>query len=318
MGKYRTLKQQARYAICQNKAFGEKKHAASDKNKAERYYSFARCDGVRNVSDQFMTYVQKDFPEIRQIKDITNEHSTAWLKSMVEAGRIDKESFDEYRSRLSKLQESCEATYGKCRNPESWGTVNVAPPDTKKLRSVVMTREDFYAIRNSIMKTGRSDAWIAMEITFRVGIRVKGCHWMCGKDIDLQNWTVRVTKKGAKNGRARTISIRPKDREFFTWLKERTPEDRIFRMKNGKVLKEDSINSTIRRHMKKLGLDNKYEDTTLHAVRKMYAQERMEELRGPVPLKDTKAEMKAFDILSAELGHGENRLNLYKVYVLGE
>lgn len=44
----------------------------------------------------------------------------------------------------------------------------------------------------------------------------------------------------------------------------------------------------------------------------------MAELRSPVPLEDKKSEMKAFDILSAELGHGRNRLDLYKVYVLGK
>ncbi|MDL2233758.1 site-specific integrase [Ruminococcaceae bacterium OttesenSCG-928-L11] len=263
-----------------------------------------------------MVFVKENYPKVKLVRDITSEHTTAWMKSLTWTSG---DSFDEYRSRLSKVQELCEVTFGKCHHPGSWGTIDMEKPaDLGKIRTAVMTREDFFAIRDSIMKTGRSNAWIAMEISSRVGIRVKGCHWLRGKDIDLQNWTVRVTKKGAKNGRARTIPIRPQDREFFRWLKERTPEDRIFRMKNGKVLKEDSINSTIRRHMEKLGLDKKYEDTTLHAVRKMYAGERMAELRGPVPLKDTKAEMKAFDILSAELGHGENRLDLYKVYVLGE
>lgn len=250
VGNKRSLKQQARYAINQQKALGQKKHAASDKIKSQRLYSPSRCDGVRNVSDQFMTFVQKWFPEIKWMRDITNEHSTAWLKSMVEANLIDKETFDEYRSRLSKLQRISEAVYGKCRKSGSWSTVNVVPPNTGKIRTVTMTQQDFYAIRDSIMKTGCSDPWIAMDITAHSGIRVKGCHWFSGKDINLEKGTVYVCKQGAKNGRARAIPIRPGDWVFYRWLKERTPEDQVLRKQNGKVPLPESIDATIRRHIK--------------------------------------------------------------------
>ena len=315
MKKARSLKQQARHAISTQKAFGQKKHAAPEKLKVERLYSFSRTDGVRNVSDQLMAFIGKNYPNIKQVRQITNEHTTAWMASKEWDS---EESFDEYRSRLSKLQKVCEATYSKCFSPGSWATVSVNAPKTGKIRSATMARDDFAAIRNSIRDSGRSGAWIAMEITARTGLRVRGCHWLSGKDIDLEKNTVYVCKEGAKNGRARTVPIRPQDREFFKWLKERTPVDRIFRMRNGKVLKPESIDSTIRRHMEKLGLSHKYPKSTEHTIRKMYAQERMVELRGPLPLPDRKAEMRAFDILSAELGHGANRTDLYKVYVLGK
>jgi len=312
MSRHRNLKQQGRYAVEQAKAFGQKKHIAPKDIKAKRLYSYARCDGIRNVNDQLLSFVEKHFPEIKWIRDVTNEHTTAWMKSKEWTSG---ETFHEYRSRLSKLQEVCKATYGNCRHPGNWGTVDMEPPTTGKIRDVSMTREDFYMIRDSIMRLGRSNAWIAMEITARSGIRVKGCHWLSGKDIDLEKGTVFVCKEGAKNGRTRTLPLRPEDREFYSWLKKRTPEDRVFRRKNGKVLLPGSIDSTIREHMKKLGLDENYPCTTEHAIRKMFAKERMEALRGPAALTDKKAEMKAWGQVSVELGHGENRPDLYKTYV---
>ena len=315
MKKRRSLTQQARHAISAQKAFGQKKHAAPKKLKQERLYSFSRTDGIRNVSDQFMGFVEQKHPDIKLVRELTNEHTAAWMKSVCwDSGR----SFDEYRSRLAKLQNVCEATYGKCFTAGSWATVSMDAPKTRKIRSATMARDDFAAIRDSIVQSGRSASWIAMEITARTGLRVRECHCLSGKDINLEKSTVYVCREGAKNGRARTVPIRPQDREFFKWLKERTPVGRIFLMRNGKVLKPESIDSTIRRHMEKLGLSHKYPKSTEHTIRKMYAQERMVELRGPLPLPDRKAEMRAFDALSAELGHGANRTDLYKTYVLGK
>ncbi len=310
MGKSRSLKQQARFALVTQKAFGQKKHAAPQKMKEERINSFARYDGIQNTSDQFMAFMKENFPEIKWLREITNTHAATWMASKHWRS---KATFDETRSRLSKLQTVCEAVYGKCRSPEKWGAVNVAPPKAGKIRDVAMTRTDFVAVRDSI-KAGRSDSWLAMEIAARTGLRVREVHWLSGQDIDIEKNTVFVCKQGAKNGRARTIPIRPQDRDFFKWLKARTPSDRVFRMKNGRVLLPDSIDDAMRLHMKKLGLSGKYQDTTLHSVRKMYAIERMEELRGPTPLPDFKMEMAKFDIVSAELGHGKGRVDLYRAY----
>lgn len=315
MSKVRSLKQQAGFAISKQKAFGQYKHAAPQKLKAERLYSFARADGVKNVSDQFLEYMKLNFPEIRLVRQITNRHTSAWMASK---SWTTKATFDETRSRLSKLQNVCEAVYGKCYTRGNWGAVSVAPPKAGKARNVTMTRSDFVAVRDSIQAAGRSDAWIAMEISARIGLRVRECCWLSGQDIDLEKGAVSVSKEGAKNGRARVVPIRPPDIAFFQWLKERTPNDRVFRMNNGKVLLPESIDATIRRHMETLGLSGKYPKSALHSVRKMYAQKRMQELRGPVPLSDRQAEAWLFDIVAAELGHGWNRSDLYKIYVLGQ
>ena len=59
-----------------------------------------------------MAFIGKNYPDIKQVRQITNAHTTAWMASKEWDS---EESFDEYRSRLSKLQKVCEATYGIVR-----------------------------------------------------------------------------------------------------------------------------------------------------------------------------------------------------------
>lgn len=68
---------------------------------------------------------------------------------------------------------------------------------------------------------------------------------------------------------------------------------------------------TIRREMKRLGIDVEYPDTTTHAIRKFYAVERyFEELDRGFD------EISAWEIVQKELGHGDNfRMPLFKAYI---
>lgn len=84
-----------------------------------------------------------------------------------------------------------------------------------------------------------------------------------------------------------------------------------------------SIDKAIRRYMadtrdeKGQLLSEKYPRETAHTIRKLYATERMQEERGSEPLPDKKEEMKCWDRVSHELGHGDGREALYKVYCKG-
>lgn len=68
---------------------------------------------------------------------------------------------------------------------------------------------------------------------------------------------------------------------------------------------------TIRREMKRLGIDVEYPDTTTHAIRKFYAVERyFEELDRGFD------EISAWEIVQKELGHGDKfRLPLFRAYI---
>ena len=76
-------------------------------------------------------------------------------------------------------------------------------------------------------------------------------------------------------------------------------------------VKEDSINKAIQREMEKLELKDKYEDTSIHAIRKLYAQEQFDRYR-----EQGMEIQEALGQVSVDLGHSENRIELMKEYVL--
>ena len=75
--------------------------------------------------------------------------------------------------------------------------------------------------------------------------------------------------------------------------------------------KSDSINKAIDRAMERQGIRNKYNDTNIHAIRKMYAQREFNRFRS-----EGMEIRQALQEVSKLLGHGEDRLELMRQYVL--
>ena len=63
--------------------------------------------------------------------------------------------------------------------------------------------------------------------------------------------------------------------------------------------------------MKSLGIRNKYTDTSIHCIRKMYAQKEYDRCRA-----EGKDINKSLQEVSQLLGHGKDRLELMRQYVL--
>ena len=144
-----------------------------------------------------------------------------------------------------------------------------------------------------------------MEITARTGLRIKEVARLHADRINIEKRVIEV-REGAKNGKFRDVPIREKDLAFFRDLKERMAGQYVTRGVN-----EDTLNKGIRRGLQRAGLDKKYAATTNHALRKMYATERMEELRN-AGLPERAAWLK----VQQELGHGSQfREELFRVYV---
>lgn len=306
MGKVRGLQHQLQHAISQGVAFGESKHGAAKEERENKLYSLRRTESLRKVAAQLAAYIKQEHPEVRLVREIRSEHLQGWIASR--QGRWTAQTLTERLSELRKLDTLCRNAYGG----KGWGEIVVGAPERAyKVRNTTMSHEDYMAIRDSLQGS-RSAAKDAIEITARSGLRVNECACLRGRDIDTEKWTLYVSREGAKNGRSRTLEIRPEDRAYYADLKARAGDGYVC---GG--IKADSINRRIRDRMQRLGISSKYPKSTEHAVRKMYAQRRMAELRGPVPLTDQGAEMRAFDIVSAELGHGEGRTALYNTYILG-
>ncbi|MBM6859402.1 tyrosine-type recombinase/integrase, partial [Clostridium saudiense] len=145
---------------------------------------------------------------------------------------------------------------------------------------------------------------IAIQLTARAGLRVSECTKLQGRDINLTKGTIHV--EDGKGGRDRDVQMRPEDKQFWTDLKAQYNDyERLC------PIKEDSINKAISREMEKLQLKDKYEDTSIHAIRKMYAQDEYDRYR-----EQGMEIQEALGAVSVQLGHGENRIELMKEYVL--
>ena len=219
-------------------------------------------------------------------------------------------------TKIKYLEEQSKKVFG--RNNVNFYNKDYEKPKTKEsTRDKAFTPDDLNRLKES-MKNSRSFAKEAVEITARVGLRIDEVAHLKREDINISEKTIYVDREGAKNGKARVVPVRDKDINYFKELLEKYPERGYFTKTDAK-----SISKSIRRYMDKtqdkdgLLLSKKYEKTTDHAIRKLYATERMKELRGNEPLTNNKEEMKKWNIVSKELGHGEGRKNLYNTYCKG-
>ena len=219
-------------------------------------------------------------------------------------------------TKIKYLEEQSKKVFG--RDNVNFYNKDYEKPKTKEsTRDKAFTPDDLNRLKES-MKNSRSFAKEAVEITARCGLRIDEVAHLKREDINLSEKTIFVDREGAKNGKARVVPIRDKDMNYFKELLEKYPERGYFTKTDAK-----SISKSIRRYMDKTQdregvlLSKKYEKTTDHAIRKLYATERMKELRGNEPLKNNKEEMKNWNIVSKELGHGEGRKNLYNTYCKG-
>ena len=125
---------------------------------------------------------------------------------------------------------------------------------------------------------------------------------------DESEWgfgTIDITEKGRRN---RIIDIKSMNDLVFI-------KDAI----QGKALDEplvpiykDSINKFLNRTMKKVGIKPKYPVTSIHSIRKMYAQETWDQCRT----QDKLTWNEALEYVNLQLGHGEKRnKTLLAVYV---
>ena len=110
-----------------------------------------------------------------------------------------------------------------------------------------------------------------------------------------------------KGGRKRTIDIRTADdREFLENLAKGKPPGTPL-----VGIRTDAINKALNRAMKELGMKSKYPNTSVHGLRKLYAQRCWDDNRkNGMSYKDNVA------YLNLQLGHSASRgLQVLSIYV---
>lgn len=297
----RNLKYQFLHAIDKNFSEGMDKHSikADGKMNGTRIFSYADRKNLIDTASNFSNFMKNTHPNVKLVKDIKSEHIQSFLNS--KSATCSTATLKQYESKFNKLEKIVNNTYNCNANYRGFSTPNGA--NATKIRNSAMSKADFKRLESSFSNSN-SSAKVAIQLTARAGLRVSECVKLQGRDINLQKGTIHVAD--GKGGRDRDIQMRPEDKQFWTDLKAQYNDyERLC------PVKEDSINKAIQREMEKIELKDKYSDTSIHCIRKMYAQEQFDRYRD-----EGMETREALGAVSVDLGHGANRIELMKEYVL--
>ena len=297
----RNLKYQFLNAINSNFKEGMDKHSIKDAKQMNgtRVFSYADRKNLIDVASNFSNWMKQEHPEIKQVKDVNANHIQRFLNSKKDT--CSQATLKQYASKFNKLEKVVNSTYNTNANYK--GFVVPTTKEQTKIRNSSMSKSDFKKLETGFSNS-KSCAKTAIQLTARAGLRVSECTKLQGRDINISKGVIKV--KDGKGGRDREVPIRPEDKAYFTDLKAQYGDyERIC------PVQQDSINKAIERELEKQGIKERYQDTSIHSLRKMYAQEEFDRLR-----EEGKSIPESLKEVSVQLGHGEDRLELMQQYVL--
>lgn len=299
MGK--NLKHQFIYAIESNFKEGMDKHSMKlDGIRNDgKVFSYADRKNLIDAASNFSNFMKVNYPDIRKVKEVKADHIQKFFNE--KSKECSNATLKQYQAKFNKLEKVVNKTYNINANYKGY-TIPLAKENTK-IRNSSMSKEDFKKLE-SAFNNSNSSAKIAIQLTARVGLRVSECSKLQGRDINLKDNVIHV--EDGKGGRDRDIPIREQDRQYFISLKANIGDrERVC------PVQSDSINKSIDRAMKRIGIKDKYNDTSIHCIRKMYAQNEFDRCRSEGS--DIKQALQEVSVL---LGHGEDRMELMRQYVL--
>lgn len=297
----RNIQYQFLTSINENFKEGQDKHSMKKDGEMNgtRIISYADRDNLKHLSANFSKWMKCNHSDIKLVCDIKSVHIQGFLNEKAET--CTQATVNLYASNFNKLEKVVSATYNR---PVSYQGF-VTPPSIRneKARDSAMSKEDFQKLVQGF-KNSTSAAKDGIQITAKIGLRVSEIAKLQGRDIDLEKGFVHV--EDGKGGRNRDVPIRAEDKAYFSDLKAKMGTyERICKVRDG------SINKSVRRCMERVGISEKYKDTSIHSIRKMYAQESYDRFREQgLSIKEALGEV------SKLLGHGEDRRALMKEYVL--
>lgn len=296
-----TLAYQIRDAI--NKSFqeGTSKRAAklSDGGYGSTVYSYAHRKNLIQFGTQFAKYCRDEF-KIKEVKEIKAEHIDKFLEH--KATTCADTTMKTYFQHIQKINKCVNDVYGSCK--ESWtdGVLVPGGANNTKLRSVKIERESMNKVLSVLDMSVASHRGIL--IAEALGTRVEETVTIKGSDIDVEKGVVTVLK--GKGGRPREVPIPEGRTEAFRAFKEEFGDSRIV------DIEKDSLNDEFRDLRKELGItDLDGHKTGIHAIRKLYSTEHFDEL-----VESGMSKKEAWDTVCDLIGHGENRNDLFKKYVV--
>jgi len=300
MGK--NLKHQFIHAIEDNFNEGMDKHSmkANGVRNDGKIFSYSDRSNLIDLACNFSNFMKENYKDIRQVKEVRADHIQSFLNQ--KSNECSNATLKQYQSKFNKLEKVVNNTYSI--NVKYKGYQLPLSEENTKIRNTSMSPDDFKKLEN-VFANSKSYGKIAIQLTARCGLRVSEVTKLQGRDIRISDNVIHI--EDGKGGRNRDIPIREEDKEYFANLKANIGD-----MERVCPVRSDSINKAIDRAMKGKGIRNKYNATNIHSIRKMYAQREFNRYRINEGM-DIKQALRA---VSALLGHGDDRLELMKQYVL--
>lgn len=273
--------------------------------------SYARYHNLLDFSDGFCVWLRESGIRCRFVVDITAGDWNQFIEK--KANTVSYQTLSTYQSNIRTWERLVRAFF---KREVAWSGLLIKPyklRDEHKaiLRIQQMNRDDYAMVMEYANRPeSKSSAPIALELSVRLGLRVEGTEKIRTRNIHLDGggrWgygTVDITEKGGRN---RIIDIQSQeDRDYLASLVHGKDYEQPL-----VGISKDSINKYLNRVMDYLGIKEKYPETSMHSIRKMYAQETWDHCRNHGFTYD-----EALRYLNAQLGHGEERnkilLGVYK------
>ena len=296
----KTLKYQMETAVIKNFNQGTQKRAAklSANGTGATVFSESHKKNLLGFAGMFSSFCKEQYG-IRNVNEIKPEHAKAFMDH--KSKTCADSTLKTYHQHLGKLSKCFNKVFSSCEGKLTAGWIIPPGNNNTKQRDVKISRDSMDNILGKMnMKFGTHRAIVVAE---SLGLRVSEAVKVKGSHIDLERNVVGVVGKG---GRYREVPIREDRRETLSQLKEQYGDSKIA------DVKPNSVNATFKRACEREGItDLKDTKSGIHAVRKLWATELYEE-----KLNDGVSEKEAWGDTSEALGHGRERQDLFKTYIV--
>lgn len=308
-----SIKDNLNFVITQNCVFGTSKHSDKNNNANRdhtKIYSLEDSRGLRDTVKNLCNYLKETHPEITKAKQLNKDIIQEWID--FRSKNWSNRTKECHKSHMEKINRLVCKEFKSCKNLDFTTGLNyniVSHKKEDKHRDIEMSRDDLELLKESF-RHSRSEAGLGLLLSETLGLRALEVVNFKTSYIDLENKKIILPasiESGTKGARGREIIIQDRYYNFFEHLinLKGYNHERLIN------IDEDSYNRTIRRHLEKLDLSEKYENTTNHSIRKLWAHE----LYNSYIEKGYPDSLDTFNLVSSQLGHGENRSDLYKVYI---
>lgn len=292
----RSMKQQLTYAVRQSSAIGQSKHADKGLGKNGvrhdgRSYSYASLNGKLDTAKNFAGFMQREFPEVTRAIDIQAKHINAFLQE--KAATVNNDTLKTYASNLRNIAKEI----GNCYHTDLHIKKNdiITPVvDRQPWRTHPMSAPDIQRLHECFKVGSTGDR--AMILSHATGARAEEICTIRREDIHIKGDTASVTITG-KGGRTREVLVRDAaEIAKLNQIRLQTPQ-------GGRIcpIKVQSLHRSVERHMETVGIKDQYKYTSIHAMRKEWAQRTYDNYR------QTHSKLKTIKYVNEQLGHGADR-----------